>query len=834
MKRLLIILISVITVCSSCNRGKETPREQNFNFGWKFSLKADSNAVSTDYDDSQWRQLNLPHDWSIEGEFKEDNPATPGGGALPGGYGVYRKHFIPESKDSSKIFYIHFDGVYWQSTVYINGHKLGFMPNGYLGFEYDITPYLFFNQDNVIAVTVDNTQQPNSRWYSGSGIYRNTRLKILNPVHVSDDGIFALPVNVTDTKADVKLFTEIECSGNSQSVEITQEIVDAEGKTVVSSKSNATLTKGVITTDSVLLSVNSPILWDVKNSYLYQAVTTVKSSDGDVLDVVKTPFGIRYFEFNPDKGFILNGKELKIIGVCNHHDLGALGAAVNKHAILRQLKILKDMGCNGIRTSHNPPAPELLQLCDSLGFIVMDELYDMWAKKKTPYDYSRYFASYHEADIKSFIKRDRNHPCVFIWSVGNEILEQWPDINTDTLDIAKANLMFNFAAQISKSDNQTSQMHVNSLLAKKLVSCVKTLDLSRPVTTGNNETEPSNLLFKSGAMDIIGLNYHEYNWSEAFKQKYPGKSLIITESTSALMTRGYYITPADTEYLWPVRWDIPFSTDHHQCSSYDNTRAPWGSTHETTIKAMMKYPWCSGIYIWTGFDYLGEPTPYGWPSRSSYFGIIDLAGFPKDIYYLYQSLFTDKDVLHILPHWNWKQGDIVDVWVYSNFDTVELFLNNKSLGSKKLEKDELHYSWRVPFTAGQLKAVGKRSNGTSKTVEIFTAGNADHISLSADKQDIVADGEDLSFISLELLDKDNHFVPTACNKITYSVTGPAEIVATDCGNPICHESFKAVSHSAFNGKSLCIVKSIAGKSGKITIKAIADGVAPCEITLNSK
>ncbi|MBR2104587.1 MAG: DUF4982 domain-containing protein, partial [Bacteroidales bacterium] len=578
-----------------------------------------------------------------------------------------------------------------------------------------------------------------------------------------------------------------------------------------------------------------PKLWSPKSPRVYEARLTA-SSNGKVVDEYSTTFGIRYFEFDADKGFSINGNPMKINGVCNHHDLGALGAAVNHRALQRQLEILREMGCNAIRTSHNPPAPELLNLCDSMGFLVMDEAFDMWARKKSPNDYAKYFAEWHERDLTDFIKRDRNHPSVIMWSIGNEILEQWHDISTDTLSIEKANLMFNFAAQLSKNDdqNKTSEMHVNSLLCKKLVDIVKSIDSTRPVLTGNNETEPHNLLFKSNALDIIGFNYHEYNWGEAFKKKFPNMPLVITESTSALQTRGNYIAPADTQYLWPVRWDIPFETEHHKCSAYDNVRAPWGSTHETTLKEYMKYPWVSGIFVWTGFDYLGEPTPYGWPARSSYFGIIDLAGFPKDVYYLYKSLWTDDLVLHLLPHWNWKEGDIVDVIAYSNMKDVELFLNGESLGKQEHKEGDLHFMWKVPFKPGELKAVGHSIDDIEISDIVRTAGSPSRLASSADRYSLAADGQDLSFITVDVVDAKGVRVPDANNMIKFTVEGPAEIVGLDNGDQCCHESFKGTQHSAFNGKCLCIVRTIRGEDGRVVVRAAADGLEGTEVEIYTR
>ena len=801
---------------------------EDFNQGWKFSLEADSTAAAPDYNDRKWRTLDLPHDWSIEGAFSADNPATPGGGALPGGYGVYRKHFKTPDLSGGKRVFLCFDGVYWQSTVYVNGKKAGFRPNGYVSFEYDVTDLLNKRGDNVVAVTVDNTNQPNSRWYSGSGIYRNVRLKVLNTVHFVEPEVFVTTNDVTEQSAMVNVSFAV-----TEGCDVNVDVLAPNGEVVatINDKIEANAAK----VDFKNLMVRNPKLWSPSSPNVYKVVLTA-TSNGKVVDEYATTFGIRYFDFDPEKGFSLNGKSMKINGVCMHHDLGALGAAVNHRAIQRQLEILREMGCNAIRTSHNPPAPELLNLCDSMGFIVMDEAFDMWARKKSPNDYAQYFAEWHERDLIDFIKRDRNHPSVIMWSIGNEILEQWPDINTDTLSIEKANLMFNFAAQLSnKDDDKTSEMHINSLLCKKLVGVVKSIDSTRPVLTGNNETEPSNLLFKSNSLDIIGFNYHEYNWGEAFKKKFPNMPLVITESTSALQTRGHYIAPADTQYLWPVRWDIPFDTEHHKCSAYDNVRAPWGSTHETTLKEYMKYPWVSGIFVWTGFDYIGEPTPYGWPARSSYFGIVDLAGFPKDVYYLYKSLWAeDAYVLHLLPHWNWQEGDIVDVIAYTNMKDVELFLNGESLGKQELSDGKLHLSWKVPFKPGELRAVGHSVDDIEISDVVRTAGAPSRLASTADRYSLAADGQDLSFVTVDVVDSKGVRIPDANHLIKFSVEGPAEIVGVDNGDQCCHESFKATQHTAFNGKCLCIVRSIKGKTGRVVVRANADGLVETEVEIYTK
>lgn len=464
------------------------------------------------------------------------------------------------------------------------------------------------------------------------------------------------------------------------------------------------------------------------------------------------------------------------------------------------------MGCNGIRTSHNPPAPELLTLADRMGFIVMDEAFDMWAKQKTKYDYHLDWSTWHVKDLEDFVKRDRNHPSVFIWSAGNEIPEQWGDDTT------------------------------GRNLARELVNIIKLLDPTRPVTTGNNEINQYNNLLRSGAFELIGYNYNHQNWA-AFLKDWPGKKLIITESTSALQTRGYYdLIPFDSIRRWPKRWDLPLENGNpdHTVSAYDHVSAPWGSTHEESVRALRKNKHVSGMYIWTGFDYLGEPTPYPWPARSSYFGIIDLAGFPKDVYYLYKSEFTAKPVLHIYPHWNWQRGDTVDVvGYYNNAAEVELFLNGRSLGVQSKKGEKLHVKWRVPYAPGTLKAVSRRNGKTVLTKEIKTAGEPFQLVLSADRSVIKADGSDLSFVTVEIRDKNDVLIPHANHLVKFTLTGQAFIAGVDSGSPVSLESFKGTQHTAMNGKALCIIQSN-GNKGNIQLTANAAGLRPATVTITAK
>ena len=827
------LFLFICTVLFSCSSSKKVRENVDFTEGWKFYLGDDSIAYNTQYDDAKWRILDLPHDWSIEADFSLKNPATPGGGALPGGIGWYRKDFVVDKSDKGKNVYIDFDGIYWNSKVWINGHLLGERPNGYISFRYDLTPYIKVGERNVIAVRVDNSKQPNSRWYSGSGIYRNVRLVTTNALHVDLWGTYVTTPTVTKDNAEIKIETNIKNSSDlSQTFELYSILIDKDGKEIARINNSESVGVGENISMNERLKVSNPILWSIDNPYLYKIVTRIEQN-GKVVDEYETPLGIRYFSFDPNKGFFLNGESVKIKGVCNHHDLGFLGAAVNTRAIERQLEILKEMGCNGIRTSHNPPAPELLDLCDKMGFIVMDEAFDMWRKKKSPYDYSQYFPEWHERDLTDLILRDRNHPSIFMWSIGNEILEQWSHINADTLDLQQANMVLNFANTLNKKDIDAKELHVNSLLTIKLADIAKKLDPTRPITTGNNETEPSNHIFRSGAMDIIGFNYHENNWVN-FHEKFPNQKLIITESTSGLMSRGYYEMPSDSMNIWPERWDKPFERPVHHCSSYDNCHVPWGSTHEDTWRLVKNYDHISGVYLWTGFDYLGEPTPFWWPSRSSYFGVIDLAGFPKDIYYMYQSEWTNKDVLHIFPHWNWKEGQTVDIWAYfNNADEVELFLNGLSLGKKAKEKDVYHVFWRVPFQKGTLKAVSYKDGKEVLTREVKTTGDPISIKLTADRQTIKADGKDLSFITVEALDAEGNPVPVADNLINFTIEGDGFIAGTDNGDPTDPNSLKRPSRKLFSGKALAVVQSHK-KAGKIILKATSSNLKQASIEINSK
>lgn len=862
MKRLLLIQISCfllfLTVGSCTSAEKMTnDRRQDFTAGWTFHLGDDSAASRPDYDDTAWRILNLPHDWAIEGEFSRDNPSGTGGGALPGGIGWYRKTFTVDKADEGKRLYIDFDGVYMNSEVFINGHSLGVRPYGYVSFSYDLTPYIKWGGKNVVAVRVDNGEQPNSRWYSGCGIYRNVWLTKLNPMHIAQWGTFITAEDVSKNSARLNIRTKIQYDAAAQlqdsvkqadgtyvvfdseivplaDVVLQSRLMDAEGNVVDEVASELQVIPTCLNEVEQEIVVKNPNLWSVNTPYIYKVNSIlIDKITGKVLDNYCTNTGIRTFRFDAQKGFILNGERLKINGVCMHHDLGCLGAAVNIRAIERQLEILQEMGCNGIRCSHNPPSPELLDLCDRMGFIVMDETFDMWRKRKKAHDYSRYFNEWHERDLTDLILRDRNHPSVFIWSIGNEVLEQWSDAKADTLTLEQANLILNFGHDQSMLAKE-GEMSVNSLLTKKLADMVKALDSTRPVTAGCNEPNPNNHLFRSEALDLIGFNYHD-DWFAGVPEKFPGKPFIVAESVSALMTRGYYRMPSDETVICPERWDKPYFDDSFSCSSYDNCHVPWGNSHEGTMRHVKNNDFISGQYVWTGFDYLGEPTPYGWPARSSYFGIVDLAGFPKDVYYLYQSEWhPEKKVLHLFPHWNWTPGQDIDMWAYyNNADEVELFVNGESQGVRTKGKDDFHVVWRVKYESGVVKVVSRKDGKTVLEKEIHTAGEPAQIRLTADRNEIKSDGRDLSFVTVEVLDKDGNLCPNADNQIMFDVQGAGFIAGVDNGSPVSMEKFKADHRRAFYGKCLVVVQSD-GKSGGIKLTATSEGLKTAVTAIKAK
>ena len=795
MKRLFFLSVALMAIALSM----QARQRDNFDKGWLFILGDSAQMATPTYNDNHWRKLCLPHDWAIEGDFYAGNPSGAGGGALPGGIGWYRKHFLLDCEaEPGGRYFIEFDGVYMNSTVYVNGQEVGHRPYGYSSFEYDITKYLK-RGDNVIAVKVDNSDQPNSRWYSGCGIYRHVWLTKTNAVHVKHWGVHVQ----TDAKTG-QIKVEADVEGNNYKVRNT--VYDASGK-------------------EVGLKVKNPHLWSVEDPYIYKVRTQVLVG-GKVVDEVWTTTGFRDFKFDAETGFWLNGKNFKLNGVCEHHDFGCLGAAVNEDAMHRKLSKLKAMGVNSIRSSHNPPAPELLNMCDTMGIIVMDESFDMWRRKKTAGDYARFFEEWHERDLSDLILRDRNHPSILMWSIGNEVLEQWSSADADELTLEQANLILN-AGHDASTLAHGEEMSPNSLLTLHLADIVKRYDTTRPILAGCNEPDPNNHLFKSGAIDIIGFNYH-HQWVKDVPKNFPGKPFIFSESVSALQTRGYYKMPSD-EITWaPQEWWLPYTDPSYMCSAYDNMHASWSSTHEETWDVVKHNAFVGGQYIWTGFDYIGEPTPYGFPARSSYFGVIDLAGFPKDTYYMYQSEWTTKPVLHLFPHWNWLEGQQIDMWCYyNNADEVELFINGKSQGvrrktgeqpegrydmhnTKAKLNSEYHVGWRVTFNPGEVKVVARKDGHVVGEQKIKTAGAPARIRLSKDYQ-----GKNTTFITAEVVDKDGNLCPWADDMIYFISEGDGKILGTDNGCQTSMENFKAPQRKAFFGKCMVVVSG----NGSITAKS---------------
>ena len=703
------------------------------------------------------------------------------------------------------------------STVYVNGRQVGFRPYGYSSFEYDITPYIIKGAENIIAVKVDNSDQPNSRWYSGCGIYRHVWLTTTPSSHFNHWGVHV----VTEANGTVSVTSDFTIDYPQLFCKVRNTILDDKGNAVATSTSSRATDK---------LKVRRPHLWSIEDPYVY-TVRTELMKGKEVIDTYVTTTGFRSFRFDAQKGFSLNGKSMKINGVCEHHDLGCLGAAINEDAIHRKLSILKEMGVNAIRCSHNPPAPELLNMCDTMGFIVMDESFDMWRRKKTQNDYARFFDEWHERDLVDLVKRDRNHPSILMWSIGNEVLEQWSSAEADTLTLEQANLILN-AGHDASTLAKEGELSVNSLLTRHLAEIVRKLDDTRPITAGCNEPDPGNHLFKSGAIDIIGFNYH-HQWVKDVPRNFPGKPFIFSESVSALQTRGFYMMPSDSVYVAPKEWWLPYTDPSFKCSAYDNMHASWSSTHEETWDVVKHNDFVGGQFIWTGFDYIGEPTPYAFPARSSYFGIIDLAGFPKDSYYMYQSEWTEKPVLHLFPHWNWIEGQTIDMWCYYNqADEVELFINGKSQGvRKKADSHQYHVMWRVTFEPGEVKVVARKDGKQVREQVIRTAGAPDHIRLTSDRNAIYANGKSLAFVTVEIVDKEGNVCPNAENQVFFSVEGNATIAGVDNGLQTSMERFKADNRKAFAGKCLVVLQA---KKNPGSIRLTAKGVDLRQATLELK
>jgi beta-galactosidase len=754
----------------------------SFDLGWKFHLGDASGAQAATFDDSSWTSLNVPHDWSISLAFNQSSLATYEGGYLDGGLGWYRKTFdLPASSAGQRVI-VQFDGVYMDSTVYMNGTQICARPYGYSSFECDFTSGAKVGGSNVIAVKVNN-QLPSSRWYSGSGIYRHTWLKTVNPVRVAYTGSRVTTPQVSASSATVNIAVTIKNdAADSQSVTVASSVRDAAGTEVGKASSAATSVAAGKTADATMtVTVANPKLWSPSSPNMYSVVTTVTAGSA-VVDTYTTPFGIRTFAFDASTGFSLNGTKMKIQGLCNHHDLGALGSATNYRAIERRLQILKAMGANGLRTSHNPPAPELLDIADRLGFLVMDEAFDCWYNGKHTYDYGRFFKTWANTDIEDMAARDLNHPSIIIWSIANEVGET--------------------------SDSAT---------VKQLMDAIHTKDTTRPIGQALAAWASADTA-AVGLEDVVGINYAPDRY-DSIHTAHPTWKMFGSETSSAFRSRGVY------------------NNSNNQESSYDDSWAGWGHSAETSWKNVNTRAWIAGEYIWTGFDYIGEPTPYEWPSKSSYFGILDTATFPKDIYYFYQSKWnaSGATMVHIVPmNWtNWTAGQAVKVLVYSNADSVELFLNDKSQGSKTVDPSVAKLQWSVPFATGTLEAKATKGGTVAASDKLQTAGAAAALVLKADRASITSDGRDLSFVEVDIVDAQGIIVPQAKNQVDFTISGPGAIVGLDGGDSTNHDSYKGTSHAAFSGKLMAIVQSTT-TAGTVTLKATSGSLTAGSAVITTK
>jgi beta-galactosidase len=781
------------------------------------------------YNDSKWRKVTLPHDWGIEGPFDQALPGETG--KLPWmGIAWYRKTFTVPATDHGRQFFLEIDGAMSYATVWCNGKFVGGWPYGYASWQVDLTPFLKPGAENVLAIRLDNPPE-SSRWYPGGGIYRNVWLVKTAPVHVAHWGTRIttpqISASTATVKIDVKLDNAATAPAKAQVLTQIYRLVTKNGVlTRVPDASSTVAATSIAPNQSATVTqtifVKNPRLWSPAQPNLYVAVTSV-AQGGKVVDAVETTFGLRTVEFTVNDGLHLNGKRVPIRGVCNHHDLGALGAAFNVRAAQRQLEILREMGVNAIRTSHNPPAPELLDLCDRMGFLVLDELTDTWARPKKLNGYARLFPDWHEADLRALITRDRNHPSVIAWSTGNEIPEQGEP--------------------------------AGRAISKELTAIAHETDPTRLVSAAAHFVSSGYDGFQK-TIDLFGYNYKPGEYAK-FHAANPTIPLFGSETSSTISSRG--------EYFFPVTDDKRGGASDFQMSSYDLSAPPWATTPDAEFRGQDENPFVAGEFVWTGFDYIGEPTPYSTdktnllnysnpedkaraeqelktlgkiavPSRSSYFGIVDLAGFKKDRFYLYQAHWRpDLPMAHILPHWNWPErvGQVTPVHVYTSGDEAELFLNGQSLGRKKKGKFEYRLRWDdVKYEPGELKVQAYKNGKPWATDVVKTTGPAAKLMLAADRALIANDGRDLSFVTATVADKDGLLVPRSKNAITFSIDGPGEIVATDNGDATDHTIFASPERKAFNGLALAIVRAKPGTAAApITLRATAEGLAPAEIVI---
>lgn len=789
--------------------------------------------VQYKFQDSLWEKINLPHDWAIKGPFIKDRDAEIGGsmGRLPSpGVAWYRKKLDIPASDVGKSIFLDIDGAMSYAMVWINGFIVGGWPYGYSSWRVDLTPYVKPGGENQLAIRLDNP--PSSmRWYPGGGIYRNVWLTKTNPVHVGHWGTFVTTSGVTKSSATINIEVTIDNdSQNDAAVEVVTQIffLNEDGKRVGKAISTfaplkSTIKAGKKTKVGGVVTLKNPKLWGPPPTQIpnrYMAVTTILKDDKAV-DHYETPFGIRSLRFDPDNGVYVNGELIKIKGVNQHHDLGALGAAFNTRAAERQLEMLRDMGCNAIRLSHNPPAPELLELTDRMGFLVMNEAFDMWKLKKNPLDFHLIFPDWSEQDLRAMVRRDRNNPSVIIWSFGNEVGEQYTGED-------------------------------GALLAKRLSDIIKEEDSTRPSTSAMNWAKPDMPL--PAQLDLISVNYQgegirqspEFEGTErirtapqyeAFHAKYPHKIILTTESASTFSSRGIYHFPVTEKISDIVRDGRGGDSKTRQVSSYDLNAVDFGSSPDKVFGSIERHPFVAGEFVWTGWDHLGEPTPY-YESRSSYCGIIDLAGFKKDRFYLYQSQWRpDFPMVHILPHWNWpeRNDQITPVHIYTSGDEAELFLNGKSLGRKKKSQYEFRLRWDdVRYTPGELSVVAYKNGKKWAENKVKTTAEPARLEASSDRSEIRSDGKDLAFITVRVIDKNGFTVPQANNSVKFEIEGPGEIVATDNGDPTNLVPFQSHEREAFSGLALVIVRFQKGATGPVTVKAASFGLIGVNVVVRSR
>jgi beta-galactosidase len=789
--------------------------------------------VKADFKDDAWEKVTLPHDWAINKPFYTgDNPEVGGGmGRLPSqGIAWYRKKIDVSNADQGKTIYLDIDGAMSYAMVWLNGHLVGGWPYGYNSFRLDLTPFLNYSGTNQLAIRIDNPNH-SARWYPGGGIYRNVWLTKVAPVHVAQWGTFISTPDVSTKEATINLSLKLENKTKSkQTVQTKTQIFATDDFGKAKGKAIA-----IFPTENIFLNADekqfkesrtvlkNPKLWGAyplqkQNLYLARTSLFIK---GKQVDEYETPFGVRKIEFNPIQGLLVNGKKIRIQGVNQHHDLGALGAAFNVRAAQRQLEILRELGCNAIRLSHNPPAPELLDLTDRMGFLVIDEIFDSWERKKTPHDFHLIFPDWCEPDTRSFIRRDRNHPSIIAWSFGNEVGEQYTDV-------------------------------AGAAIAQKLHDIVHEEDPTRPASASQNYAKPDMPFSK--VVDFICLNYqgegirdapayshltagiHTSPLYDAFQKAFPEKMIVSSETASTLSTRGSYIFPVTAENSAPVSDGVGANPVTKEVSGYELYTAQFGASPDKVFAAQDLHPYVAGEFVWTGWDYIGEPTPY-YSARSSYSGIIDLAGFKKDRFYLYQSRWRpDLPIAHILPHWNWpnRVGLITPVHVFTSGDEAELFLNGQSLGRKKKGEFEYRIRWDdIKYQAGELKVVAYKNGKVWAEEIVKTTDKATKLLAIADRSEIKADGEDLAFITVKITDENGLMVPNANNKISFRLEGLGEIVATDNGDPASLVSFASHDREAYNGLALVIVRANKGNKGKMKLTVTSEGLEKAVIVIKS-